>query len=202
MRPSCTHRRWLFKQVMRFALSRVHALAGRSERRSGLRVLCYHRIREARRDPLSVSPEAFDRQMAWLAEQGGAIGLTALEEHLGKGSPTAQGATLVTIDDGFEDTWTHAAPVLRRYGIPAVAFVSVTMVGSHAGGPANDLAAASRAARIRYHRRFSRDGPHPGREPRSRCSMVADSGIPSKTGGHSRHTGVCLRISLWNEGNL
>jgi peptidoglycan/xylan/chitin deacetylase (PgdA/CDA1 family) len=35
----------------------------------------------------------------------------------------------LTIDDGFEDAYTHAYPVLREFGVPATLFLPVDLIG-------------------------------------------------------------------------
>jgi peptidoglycan/xylan/chitin deacetylase (PgdA/CDA1 family) len=89
-----------------------------------VRVLTYHRFRDAPTDPFSVRPAEFEWQMSWLAERRLAVSLDDLLDFVGGRRPLRPGAVLVTIDDGFEELVTIALPVLERHGIPAVAFVS------------------------------------------------------------------------------
>jgi len=100
-----------------------------------MHVLTYHRFRHAPRDPFSVTPEAFARQMAWLAEQRLAISLTRFRQHIEACQPLPRDAVLVTIDDGYRDLYTHGLPILRRYQIPAVSFVTVGRIEERSGPP-------------------------------------------------------------------
>jgi peptidoglycan/xylan/chitin deacetylase (PgdA/CDA1 family) len=89
-----------------------------------VRVLTYHRVGPATRDPFSVDPDDFSRQMAWLANNGLAVSLLELEDFLAGRRPLRTSpAVLVTVDDGLVSLRSHALPALVRYGIPAVAFV-------------------------------------------------------------------------------
>jgi len=88
-----------------------------------VRALTYHRFEETLRDPFSVSPATFERQMAWLANQRSAISLAQLERFIAGEHDLEDGAVLVTIDDGAPSVYEHALPILQRYGIPAVLFV-------------------------------------------------------------------------------
>jgi peptidoglycan/xylan/chitin deacetylase (PgdA/CDA1 family) len=85
----------------------------------------YHRLRDAARDPFSVTPDAFEQQMAWLAERGLVLSLAAVREHIEGRRSLPRGGVLVTIDDGYRDLHTVGLPILRRHHIPAVAFVTV-----------------------------------------------------------------------------
>jgi peptidoglycan/xylan/chitin deacetylase (PgdA/CDA1 family) len=85
----------------------------------------YHRLRNAARDPFGVTPDAFEQQMAWLAECGLVLSLAAVREHIEGRRSLARGGVLVTIDDGYRDLYSVGLPILRRHHIPAVAFVTV-----------------------------------------------------------------------------
>lgn len=120
--------RWLAKKAARTA-----CLMAPGERAAGVRVLMYHRVRARGREPFSVSPEAFARQMAWLASEGRAVSLSDFAAGLRGEGPLRPGAVLVTIDDGFRDTYTTALPILQRYGVPAVLFVTVGAIEDRSG---------------------------------------------------------------------
>jgi peptidoglycan/xylan/chitin deacetylase (PgdA/CDA1 family) len=83
-------------------------------------------------DPFCVRPADFDRHMATLARLGLAVSLDAVEGFLAGTRSLADGSVLVTIDDGCPSLLTHAAPILRRHGIPAVAFVPAGEIGEQA----------------------------------------------------------------------
>jgi peptidoglycan/xylan/chitin deacetylase (PgdA/CDA1 family) len=99
--------------------------------RPRVRVLTYHRVRNARWDPFSVTPAEFDAQMAWLSTHQTVIALNDLMEFLAGRRELPNDAVLVTIDDGYEDLRSNALPILTKHGIPAVAFITA---GEMAGG--------------------------------------------------------------------
>ena len=118
--------RWFLKKSARRTVAVASevgsALSGRSDAPT-IRVLTYHRFGDASHDPFCVSAEDFDRHVATLARLGLAVSLADLEAFLAGTRTLADGSVLVTIDDGCPSVRTHAAPTLRRHGVPAVLFV-------------------------------------------------------------------------------
>ena len=127
--------RWYIKKLARVSVallswgSGVVALRRWLGREPQVRVLMYHRFRDAPYDPFSVSVTEFTRQMAWLAQQRLAISLDDLQAFLAGDQDVPDGAVLVTVDDGYRDLWTQAVPILQRFDIPAVAFIPTAEVG-------------------------------------------------------------------------
>lgn len=115
--------RWLVKKAARSA-----CVLSSGEAAGGARALMYHRIRPRAREPFSVSPPAFERQIAWLAQERRVVSLAAVVAAVTGGPALPEGAVLVTIDDGYRDVFTTALPILQRYGVPAVLFVTVGAV--------------------------------------------------------------------------
>ena len=93
--------------------------------RGRLTIVMYHRVME-QLDPLSPytpTAEVFDRHMETLANGFKVLPLSEAIERLRNGSLPRR-AACVTFDDGYRDNYTVAAPVLKRYGLPATIFVS------------------------------------------------------------------------------
>jgi peptidoglycan/xylan/chitin deacetylase (PgdA/CDA1 family) len=104
-------------------VSGVGAL-GEGERE--LRVLMYHKVNDLWPNPTTVPVAVFDEQMRLLRELGYvAVTLGAVRDYYLDGAPLPPGAVLITFDDGYRDNLENAAPILRRYGYPAVVFVPV-----------------------------------------------------------------------------
>ena len=133
-----SQRRWLAKKAARacvaFGSWASGSLAARRLFAPGPRVraLIYHRFGEGRGDPYQVSPSAFEAQMRWLAEQGRLVSLDDVAAFVAGRRALARDAVLVTIDDGCRSLYTHALPILRAYGVPAVAFVCAGLIGTDA----------------------------------------------------------------------
>jgi peptidoglycan/xylan/chitin deacetylase (PgdA/CDA1 family) len=99
-------------------------------------VLSYHDIapaddpRNGERSVYTVTPEAFDSQMAMLA----AAGFTSItqDQMTGyiNGDPVPPRAVLITFDDGTKGIWRYADRILERYGFHATSFIITGSVGT------------------------------------------------------------------------
>jgi peptidoglycan/xylan/chitin deacetylase (PgdA/CDA1 family) len=99
-----------------------------------VRVLTYHRFGEARRDPYRVASNAFDAQMRWLTEQKRVVSLEDVAAFVSGRRTLPANSVVVTIDDGCRSLYTEALPILRHYGVPAVAFVCAGLIATDAVG--------------------------------------------------------------------
>jgi peptidoglycan/xylan/chitin deacetylase (PgdA/CDA1 family) len=89
------------------------------------RILMYHMIKDpvvgGRFNGLRVSPEMFERQLCWLKDNGW-TGYT-VSEIVDHGVDIDEKAVAITFDDGFEDNWTNAFPLLKKYGFKATLYL-------------------------------------------------------------------------------
>lgn len=131
--------RWRIKKAARKAVM-LGSLASSSiavRRMTGkprVRVLTYHRFGHVDRDPWCVAPQAFEEQMRWLSGQKLAVSLDDVLRFARGEVELAGGSILVTMDDGLSSVLTGAAPVLRRYGIPAVLYITTEAIGNPDAG--------------------------------------------------------------------
>ena len=89
--------------------------------RGKILILTYHRFsRDA--NPSKVSANEFASHLAYLKKHNHILSLPEAAEHLENGKPLPRGATVITIDDGYADTYNIAFPLLKRYGFPATLF--------------------------------------------------------------------------------
>ena len=104
-----------------------------SPRAQRVPVLMYHRIGDAHNDwerKYCVSPERFSAHMEGLASTGWhAISIESFMSWLGGETTLAEGAFLLTFDDGFLGVHEHAAPVLARLNWPATVFLVSGLIG-------------------------------------------------------------------------
>ena len=94
-------------------------------------VLMYHSIDNADKvTKLSVSPESFARQMEFLSKNHyNVVPLEKVVSYIKKKERPPQKTIAVTFDDGFQNNYQYAYPVLKKYNIPATMFVVINWVG-------------------------------------------------------------------------
>ncbi len=86
-------------------------------------ILMYHNI-DNKSDMLSVTPENLDRQMKFLRDKRyNVVPLGELVNMIVGGKKIPANTVVVTFDDGRENNFTNAYPILRKYKIPAIMFV-------------------------------------------------------------------------------
>lgn len=93
-------------------------------------ILNYHKV-DYYNHALSLSPEQFDEQMAYLAKEGyQTISPDRLMAYLNYGRKLPEKPILITFDDGYADNYIYAYPILKKYGFTATIFVVTSLVGS------------------------------------------------------------------------
>lgn len=91
--------------------------------RSGAIILLYHSIGTNDRE-FTVSPDSFAMQMGWLRDsEFNIVSLDALARYRTVGKIPHK-TLAITFDDGYQDNYTNAFPVLQRYVIPATIFIT------------------------------------------------------------------------------
>jgi len=87
-------------------------------------VLCYHSI-DDREHGLTVTPATFRRQLTTLRELGFEFQTFGdfIDRVMRRGLPQ-NNVAVITFDDGFEDNFTRAAPVLAELNVPATFFIT------------------------------------------------------------------------------
>lgn len=99
----------------------------------GIPVLMYHKIDP---DPqtggfgLRVPPASFDWEMHYLKQNGyHTVNLGDVVDHYQQGKPLPDKPIVVTFDDGYEDNYLYALPILKKYGFTATVFVVADTIG-------------------------------------------------------------------------
>ncbi|MCS6860981.1 MAG: polysaccharide deacetylase family protein [Abditibacteriales bacterium] len=137
----------LVKRVLCAALVRsglLGPLARRARAKEGRGraiVLYYHRVLpsdDATFQPLlqldgaPVTVEVFERQMHYVAQHHTVVNLDWLVAQFEAGKPLTDDYVAITFDDGYEDNYLYAAPILRRYNLPWTVYVATGYIGSDA----------------------------------------------------------------------
>ncbi len=90
-------------------------------------VLAYHSVSD-NKVVFTVKPENFNRQMAYLKENNfNVISADVFLKYLKTGNFPAK-TVLLTFDDGFCDTHLNVFPILKKYGFPAVIFLTTGFI--------------------------------------------------------------------------
>lgn len=95
-------------------------------------VLLYHRVAELELDPfrLAVTPANFEEQLQVLSESYQVITPEDLFRFLSKKSRPPKKAVMITFDDGYQDNYTQAYPLLKKYQLPATFFIATATIGT------------------------------------------------------------------------
>ncbi|MBN1984012.1 MAG: polysaccharide deacetylase family protein [Chitinivibrionales bacterium] len=99
--------------------------------KAGIPILMYHKISaKPVADTLSISGAMFERHLRHMAARRySSVTFSQLHEHLQKGTPLPKKSVIITFDDGYEDNYSVAFPILKRYGFKA----AVALVGGSIG---------------------------------------------------------------------
>ncbi|MDD6133882.1 MAG: polysaccharide deacetylase family protein [Selenomonadaceae bacterium] len=100
-----------------------------SETGTKVMVLNYHKI-DNTFISLAVRPDDFDEQMRYLRDNGyHTISPDELYDSIAGNGELPENPVLITFDDGYEDNYTNAYPILKKYGFKATIFVITSFLG-------------------------------------------------------------------------
>lgn len=85
-------------------------------------ILTYHRFSECE-DGARISARAFEEQLEYLSAHYTLVPLSQMAGKLTGRQPIPSRMAAVTIDDGYQDAYDIAFPLLRKYRVPATVFV-------------------------------------------------------------------------------
>lgn len=95
-------------------------------------VLTYHRISDQPdfQDTLKVSLENFEKQIIFLKKNFLILSGDDVANIIKSNLPFPKNSCLITFDDGWRDNYIHAFPVLKKYGVPVLIFISTDYIGT------------------------------------------------------------------------
>jgi peptidoglycan/xylan/chitin deacetylase (PgdA/CDA1 family) len=77
-----------------------------------------------------VEPQLFEEQMKYLAANGyKTVSARQLLDFMAGDLLLPRRSLLLTFDDGYESVWTQGAPILKKYGFQATAFIIPSFLG-------------------------------------------------------------------------
>lgn len=99
---------------------------------SRVAIVTYHRVSPKSSPwlPASVEPEDFEKEIHYLHRVAEVVPLEWLVNQLCKKKLFPGVTVCVTLDDGYQDNYRFAYPILRKYGIPATIFLTTGYVGN------------------------------------------------------------------------
>lgn len=97
----------------------------------GPSILMYHSIGDDTDDPYALSVKAFRKQISWLSEHGfEVVPLSSLLQSIqSRHYRILRKKVVITFDDGYQDFFTNALPILLDRKVPATVFLVTDMLG-------------------------------------------------------------------------
>lgn len=97
-------------------------------------ILMYHMISKPESEleiKYACPPDVFEKHMSKLRHENfNLVSLKTIDNHINSGAAIPKNAIAITIDDGFEDNYTNAYPILKKYNIPATVFLTTGHLGA------------------------------------------------------------------------
>jgi peptidoglycan/xylan/chitin deacetylase (PgdA/CDA1 family) len=99
----------------------------------GTIILMYHSVTSDEAAPYiepanRIDPRTFERQVAFLAAERRVVALSELADLIAAGRTPPPGTVCITLDDGYRDNLTVAAPILEKHRLPATLFLATGFV--------------------------------------------------------------------------
>lgn len=100
---------------------------------NNLLVLTYHRVSDKPdfHDSLKVSLESFINQILFIRKNYNVISAEDFAKIILEKKSFPKRSCLITFDDGWEDNYTNAFPILKKYQVPAIIFVSTDYINTN-----------------------------------------------------------------------
>ena len=89
-------------------------------------ILCYHRIIESGGliSPQCISSEMFDSQLKFFSSRYNVVSLDDVASYLLNKQSLVRDAVVITFDDGYEDNFLNALPLLKKHKVCACFFIA------------------------------------------------------------------------------
>lgn len=131
-------RSWIRATLARalYVVGALHLLSSIRLRNRAV-VLMYHRVVDPEdlekvysHPGIIVETPTFEKHLRFLRAHFHLVSLQEFRDHMVNGRPFAKRTCLVTFDDGWEDNYTRAFPLLVKYNVPAAIFLTSGFVGT------------------------------------------------------------------------
>lgn len=88
-----------------------------------IRILCYHRFGDG-----YITYQSFEKQIEYLKKNFNIIDLQSCLDFLYGKRQLSPNSVLLTVDDGYQDFYNIAFPILKKYNAPATVFLTVDFI--------------------------------------------------------------------------
>jgi peptidoglycan/xylan/chitin deacetylase (PgdA/CDA1 family) len=125
-------KRRLFRILFLFILLALGLILGLHDWHRGVVILHYHSVSsdKGNEEKIRVFPNDFEWQMDYLKRAGyHVVTLQKAVDYLQRGGQLPSKSVAITFDDGYEDNYTQAFPILKKYHYPATIFMVTGEVG-------------------------------------------------------------------------
>jgi len=93
-------------------------------------ILMYHRFSQ-KPEPFKIQQSVFENQIKFLEKKYNFISLKHYSEVLnGKRDDLPNNPLIITIDDGYQDNYIVAFPILKKYSLPATIFITTNFINN------------------------------------------------------------------------
>lgn len=92
-------------------------------------ILMYHHVSAKTPSVTSVLPDIFRQHMQYLADNYQVLALQKVIESLKKNKPLPDRTVVITFDDGYDNIFDNAHPILKEFSFPYTIFVNPPLIG-------------------------------------------------------------------------
>lgn len=109
------------------------SIAAPNKSENGIPILMYHKVSPHPKSGglgLRVTPPDFEWEMQYLKKNGyHTVNLGNVVDHYQKGMKLPAKPIVITFDDGYQDNYLYALPILKKYGFTATVFIVTNTIG-------------------------------------------------------------------------
>ncbi len=92
-------------------------------------ILLYHHVSNSTPKVTSVSPDTFRQHMQYLADNHKVLPLQQVIQALQNNRPLPEKTVVITFDDGYNNIYDNAHPILKEFAFPYTVFVNPPLIG-------------------------------------------------------------------------
>jgi peptidoglycan/xylan/chitin deacetylase (PgdA/CDA1 family) len=93
-------------------------------------ILVYHHVSDTTPNVTSVSADTFRQHMQYLSDHHNVLPIKKVIESLKNKQPLPDKAVVITFDDGYDNIYENAHPILKEFGFPYTIFVNPPLIGT------------------------------------------------------------------------